>query len=89
MPFSPENQYFLPDYFFSSEVQFGHRVALTGIWVEQKGHSFVAGVGAGAGAAAASFAFWRALICAIGRTTRKNTTAAMITKVMIVLMKLP
>jgi hypothetical protein len=76
---------FISTYFFNSEVQFGHLVAFTGIWVKQKGHSFVAGGAATTG----SLAFWRAFIWAIGRTTKKNTTAAMMTKVMMVLMKLP
>ena len=85
IPLLPHLSIFLSGYCFSSEVQFGHRVALTGICVEQKGHSFVVG----AAGTTVYFAFWRALICAIGRTIKKNTTAAIIIKVMTVLMKVP
>lgn len=44
----------LDRYFASGEVQFGQRVALMGIWVKQKGHSFVVGA-AGAATGCAAF----------------------------------
>jgi len=73
--------------YFSSEVQFGQRVALMGIVLKHRGHSLV--LGAAGAAAAACFAASRSRIFPIGRTIKKNTTAAIIRKVMITLMKKP
>ena len=53
------------------------------ILVAQNGHSLVVGATAGTSAAL------RAFILAIGRTTRKNRTAAMIKKLIMVLIKIP
>ena len=64
----------------SSEVQFGQRVALMGMRVKQKGHSLVVGAGGGV-------SFSRRILLTI--FTRKNSAAAMMRNVTILLMKSP
>jgi pyrroloquinoline quinone (PQQ) biosynthesis protein C len=65
---------------FSSEVQFGQRVALIGIAEKQYAHSFVAGATGGASSSR--------LILLMVRT-RRNTAKAIRMKLMIVLMNTP
>lgn len=66
----------------NAEVQFGQRVALSGILDTQKGQSFVVGAAGAFGASA------RRRILLIARISRK-TTKATIKKVMMLLMKAP
>ena len=67
-------------------MQFGQRRAFNGIWVLQNGHSLVVGAaGGGTGFLASS----RACSLAIGRTIKKKTTAAIMRKLIIVLIKTP
>ena len=81
VPSVPDKLYFYNSIYPTSvEVQLGQRLALIGILVQQKGHSLVVG-------AAGSATFLGACILAIGPTTKKKTTKAIITKLMIVFMK--